>query len=193
MVVLVGLVAVGAAAVISGHYQLRPVLSGSMRPGLPVGGIVITKRVPVASLQVRDVVVFHSPDQPQELIVHRIISLAPGASGPVVKTQGDDNSAPDPWTVTLQGETAYRAVYSLPLLGYVAVWAHGPSGRQTLMVTGLLLLLATAVGGLTALNRGTRRSPRRGTRHKPTAAGLRRPVVVDLREQGGSEAVSVGT
>lgn len=183
LAVLVALIVAGTVAVLSGRYQLRPVLSGSMRPGLPVGGVVITERVPTSSLQVRDVVVFHSPDQPQDLIVHRIVSLTPGPSGPVVKTQGDANTAPDPWTVTLHGATAYRAVYALPLVGYVAVWAHGPSGRLALMVTGLLLLLVATVGGLMTRGRFIRRSRERDQR---AAAGTQVPspasAKVDLRE-----------
>ena len=183
MGVLIAVIVAGTVAVLSGRYQLRPVLSGSMRPGLPVGGIVITERVPTSSLQVRDVVVFHSPDHPQDLIVHRIVSLTPGASGPVVKTQGDANTAPDPWTVTLHGATAYRAVYALPLVGYVAVWVHGPSGRLALMVTGLLLLLVAAAGGLMTRGRSTRRSQERDQR---AAAATQVPppasADVDLRE-----------
>ncbi len=181
--VLVVLAGAGATAVISGRYQLRPVLSGSMRPGLPVGGIVVTERVPVSSLQVRDVVVFHSPDQPQELIVHRIISLTPGPSGLVVKTQGDANTIPDPWTVSLRGDTAYRAVYSLPLVGYVAVWAHGPAGRLALMITGLLIILAAAASGLIARRRSTSRSPQRDDGSSPTTQSRHRaPAEVDLPE-----------
>lgn len=173
--VLVTLVVAGAAAVISGRYQLRPVLSGSMRPGLPVGGIVITERIPVSSLQVRDVVVFHSPESAQELIVHRIISLTRGPSGPVVKTQGDANTAPDPWTVTLQGKVAYRAIYTLPLLGYVAVWAHGPSGRVALVLVGLLLLLGAIATGMVSQRRASRSPTRRDGRRSPT-----QPVPPDL-------------
>jgi signal peptidase I len=181
--VLVALAGAGATAVISGRYQLRPVLSGSMRPGLPVGGIVVTERVPVSSLQVRDVVVFHSPDQPQELIVHRIISLTPGPSGLVVKTQGDANTIPDPWTVSLRGDTAYRAVYSLPLVGYVAVWAHGPAGRLALMITGLLIILAAAASGLIARRRSTSRSPQRDDGSSPaTHVRSPAPAEVDLPE-----------
>ena len=181
--VLVVFAGSGAAAVISGRYQLRPVLSGSMRPGLPVGGIVITERVPTSSLHVRDVVVFHSPDQPQELIVHRIISLTHSPSGLVVKTQGDANAIPDAWTVTLQGATAYRAVYSLPLVGYVAVWAHGPSGRLALMVAGLLIILAAAAGGLITRRRSTTRSPQRHDGPSPTSqTPSPAPAEVDLPE-----------
>jgi signal peptidase I len=151
MVVLVlGLFALGAAAVISGDYQMRPVLSGSMRPGLPVGGIVITERVPTSTLQVRDVVVFHRPGEPGEFVVHRIIALTPSAAGPIVQTQGDANTAPDPWKVSLHGATAYRAVFSVPLIGYVAVWAHGPAGRDALMVVGLLLIVGAATGAMIA-------------------------------------------
>jgi signal peptidase I len=148
LAVLIALVGAAVFAVVSGRYQVRPVLSGSMRPGLPVGGVVITERVPISSLHVRDVVVLHRPDQPGELVVHRIISLKPGPSGPVVRTQGDANSEPDPWTVTLRGDTAYRAVYSLPLVGYAAVWAHSATGRRFLLLIGLVMVLGAALGGV---------------------------------------------
>jgi len=154
--IVLALGVLGAAAVISGDYQMRPVLSGSMRPGLPVGGIVITERVPTSALQVRDVVVFHRPDKPAELIVHRIIALTPSATGPIVQTQGDANTVPDPWKVSLRGATAYRAVFALPLIGYVAVWAHGPTGHQMLTFVGLLLIVGAAIGAVV-----TRRSAKR--------------------------------
>lgn len=157
VVVILGLVGVGAAAVISGSYQVRPVLSGSMRPGLAVGGVVITKRVPISTLRVRDVVVFHRPDHPQELVVHRIISLTRGAAGVIVQTQGDANDTRDPWKVTLRGTTAYRAVFSVPLVGYAAVWAHNPSGRETLLLIGLLLVLGAATASLVQRRRSTNR------------------------------------
>lgn len=148
LVAVLALAGLGAAAVISGQYQIRPVLSGSMRPGLAVGGVVVTERVPITALKVRDVVVFHRPDKPEELMVHRIIALTPGASGPVVQTQGDANTVPDPWTVTLRGTTAYRAVFSVPLIGYVAVWAHGSTGSRVLMVVGLALIAVAVIGGV---------------------------------------------
>lgn len=147
-------VALGVAVtvVLTGRYQLRPVLSGSMRPGLPVGGVVVTERVPIASLRVRDVVVLHRPDRPRELVVHRIVGLTAGPSGPVVQTQGDANDTPDRWQVTLRGGTVYRAVFSVPLVGYVALWAHSATGRTVLLGAGGLLLVAAAgLGNLTNL------------------------------------------
>lgn len=156
LVLLIGLFGLGAAAVISGNYQVRPVLSGSMTPGLPIGGVVVTARVPVSALQVRDVIVFHRPDKPDELIVHRIIALTQDSTGTIMQTQGDANYVPDPWRVRLRGSTAYRAVFSVPLVGYAAVWAHGTTGRETLMIVGAFLIVGAAAGGVISLRQSTK-------------------------------------
>ena len=165
-VILAALVTAASIAVLSGHYQLQPVLSGSMRPGLPVGGVVVTHRVPTASLELQDVIVFHRPDRPNELVVHRITALTPGPNGPVVQTRGDANTKSDPWRVTLEGSTAYRAVFAVPLLGYASVWLHSPAGRWALVAVGLLLVSGAAVGGR------SRRNPpvRPGSSRRPNYA-----------------------
>ena len=156
LLLVLGLAGLGGAAVISGNYQVRPVLSGSMRPGLAIGGVVVTERVPTSELQVRDVVVFHRPDHPEELVVHRIIALTHDSTGTIVQTQGDANDAPDPWKVSLRGSTAYRAVFSVPLVGYAAVWAHGTTGRETLMIVGAFLIVGAAAGGVISLRQSTK-------------------------------------
>jgi signal peptidase I len=159
LAVFLALIATCAALVVSGRYQIRPVLSGSMRPGLPVGGIVITERVPATSLQVRDVIVFHRPDHPQDLVVHRIVSMTSSPAGLVVHTQGDANDTADSWTLTLHGTTAYRATFSLPLAGYVAIWAHSRTGRATFLLGGLALLLGTAESTLVTARRPQQETP----------------------------------
>jgi signal peptidase len=147
VLILVVLMAAGVvAAVASGSYQVRPVLTGSMRPGLPVGGVVVTERVPVSSLGVRDVIVFHRPDNASELVVHRIIALRHVAGGLVIRTQGDNNPVRDPWRVRLQGADAYRAQFSVPLIGYAAIWWHQPQTRTlALGLAGLCALAALLV------------------------------------------------
>jgi signal peptidase I len=195
IVVVLALGALAGAAVISGQYQVRPVLSGSMRPGLPVGGIVVTERVPMSAVQVRDVVVFHQPDHPEELVVHRIISLTPGASGPAVQTQGDANTAPDPWTVTLRGATAYRAAFSVPLVGYVAVWAHGATVSRLLVGVGLLLVAGAAAGALLHWRRSARGTTRRADAPAPDAPAPPPPAATPASEppeegSTGSEEVT---
>ncbi len=145
-VVAAGLVLV-AFAVGTGRWQIEPVLSGSMRPGLPVGGVVVSERVPLSSLQVGDVAVFHPPGTKAATYVHRIVSLQDGPGGVVVHTKGDANLDPDPWALRLHGRWAYEARFSLPLVGYPAVWIHSPGGRRALLVAAgvLFALLAASV------------------------------------------------
>lgn len=159
---LAGAVILAAAiAVGSGAWQIRPVLSGSMRPGLPIGGVVVTQRVPLAELQVRDVAVFHPPFDSKADYVHRVISLHREGSVVVVRTQGDDNLYPDPWTLRLHGRYAYVARFSVPLLGYPAVWVHSPAGRRDLLGVGAVLAVAFA---------GTYVIDRRRRRRRPVVA-----------------------
>ena len=131
-----------AAAVFSGAYQVRPVLSSSMTPELPVGAVVITQRVPVSSVRAGDVIVFHDPYTPAKLVVHRVTTLTRADGVTTVTTKGDANRVADPWTVTLRGSTSYRAVGAIPYVGRVAVWFHQPAIASHIVPVGL------ALGGL---------------------------------------------
>jgi signal peptidase len=140
----VTLILVLAVAVLSGTWQLRPVLSGSMRPGLSVGGVVVTQREPIADLQVRDVIVTHPPGEPGVNLIHRVIEIKSKTAGSaVVQTMGDANPAPDPFTVTVHGPWIYKARFAVPFVGYPAVALHSPLGRR-ITLAGALLVLAIA-------------------------------------------------
>jgi signal peptidase I len=146
IVVLVALAAVGvgSVALIHGTWQVNPIVSGSMRPGLPVGGVIISERIPVDQLLLRDVIVFRSPDNPADLMVHRIVAMSKNKSGQlVIKTQGDENNARDPWTLTIRGNYAYIARWSVPLLGYLAV-AYENNRGLVLLAAGIVLIAAAA-------------------------------------------------
>ena len=138
---IVGGASIGVRALVQGTWAVNPVLSGSMRPGFTVGGVVISQRVPVSQLAVRDVIVFHNPNKPSEEMVHRIVQMTKDAQGQLlIKTQGDANPVRDPWTLTVHGNSVYKVRWSLPLLGYVAVAYQNHRGIA-LMVAGFLLLL----------------------------------------------------
>jgi len=113
---------VAAVSLVQGTWQMNPVVSGSMRPGFAVGGVVISERIPVNQLVLRDVIVFKDPENPADLIVHRIVHMTVNKSGQTfIKTRGDANNTEDPWTFTIQGKYAYVVRWSVPLLGYAAV------------------------------------------------------------------------
>src|ERR1019366_7328070 len=82
--------------VASGQWHATPVLSGSMRPGLQPGDVVLTQRVPISDLHVRDVIVFHPPNEGNGLTVHRIVKLTVKDGTTSITTWGDANPIADP-------------------------------------------------------------------------------------------------
>ena len=132
-----------AFALVQGTWQVTPVLSGSMRPGFAVGGAVISQRVPVDSLHVRDVIIFSDPNKASEQIVHRIVRITKNSSGQLqFNTQGDANNVRDPWTITIRGNTIYRVRWSVPILGYVANSYQNHRGDYLLGAGIVLILIA---------------------------------------------------
>jgi signal peptidase len=177
LLVVVVLAAAGIAtfSVLSGGWTVTPILSGSMRPGFPVGGVAISERMPMGRLAVGDVILFQNPYQPSVQVVHRIIQLKVGDAGQhVVKTKGDANPVADPWTVTLHGKDVYVVQFTLPLLGYPAVYTnHGVD----LMVGGVIILLVVVGTVLTRERRATGRRPQPDLHAPWPAPQLSRPAV----------------
>lgn len=133
-----------AVALVRGTWLVTPVLSGSMTPGFAVGGVVVCERVPVSSLAVRDVIVFREPGRPSTQVIHRIVKLTDNAAGPaLINTQGDANPAQDPWTLTIQGNDAYVARWSLPLIGYAAIFYQNHRA-EALLGVGIVALAVAA-------------------------------------------------
>jgi signal peptidase I len=164
LLVVLGAAGIAAVALVRGTWMVTPVLSGSMRPGLSVGGVVISQRVPVASLHVRDVIVFRDPFKPSEQIVHRILRITKGPGGKLrFNTQGDANSIRDPWTLTIEGDYIYRARWSVPLVGYVAI-AYQNHRAFFLFGSGIVLILIALATALEARQRRQRRHSRRPAR-----------------------------
>lgn len=162
LVVLAILTGAGVVAISlsRGTWMVTPVLSGSMRPGFSVGGVVVSQRVPISDIDVRDVIVFENPIERTEQMIHRIIKLTRLPGGAIkIRTQGDANPVPDPWTVVIRTRFVYRIRWSLPLLGYVAVAYQ--NHRGVLVALAGLLLVLVALG--TWLTAGSRKKAEAGT------------------------------
>ena len=146
MVVVLAFAALAFAGyqVTTGQWHATPVLSGSMRPGMQPGDVVVTQRVPVSDLRVRDVVVFYPPNETERQTVHRIVELTVTGGTTSITTWGDANLIADPAVSSLRGTTAYRVVRVVPLLGYPAIWLQ--NGSRGMLVVGLgVLVLIVAV------------------------------------------------
>lgn len=78
------------------------------------GSVVFAESLPVADLEIGDVVIYPHPGKSGELITRRIAAIEAG----VIWTRSDSTGALDPWTLTLDQATQARAVASIPYAGY---------------------------------------------------------------------------
>lgn len=117
--ITIGLVVLTAGVMVRVNgLQSQVVLTGSMRPTIQPGDLVITDSTPVSQLAVGDVIAFFPPGEPQA-VLHRIATLTVEDAGSTVTTRGDANSMDDPWRATLRGDTAYRLAFVVPLIGWL--------------------------------------------------------------------------
>ncbi|WP_067052415.1 signal peptidase I [Methanofollis ethanolicus] len=123
------------AAVLAG-WQVEVVLSGSMEPAIPVGGVVVTAPVSPEDVRAGDIITFSSGGHH---VTHRVTAVVEGPTAGFI-TRGDANEDADPVPVAA-GDVVGRALFSLPFLGYLAVFVRTPAGFfLTLLVPGLVLV-----------------------------------------------------
>ena len=91
----------GATTVIKNDTPFFVVSSGSMKPILEVGDIIVVSGInQYEELKVDDIIVFTLPTDSKRVIVHRINSIhKAGERGIEIKTKGDNNPSVDGWTV----------------------------------------------------------------------------------------------
>lgn len=143
LVAVVVVIAVVALLGRGADVRLVPVLSASMAPHVPMGAIAVTTAVAPDDVAEGDVIAFAPPppfstvgDRP---VLHRVVAVDVLPDGTrTVRTQGDANPAPDPWTVDLGGGGHLaRSHLAIPLLGFLT--AGGTLGTAALL-GGLILL-----------------------------------------------------
>lgn len=118
-------------------YQLYAVLSGSMNPAFDTGSLVAVKPVDSASLQVGDIIAFHSSSG--MIVSHRIVSVD-REEGLSFITKGDANAVADPSLIP-----AYRVIgtvgLAIPFLGRLLVFCQTKQGLLTLIIIPALVIL----------------------------------------------------
>ncbi|MEV6350301.1 signal peptidase I [Actinoplanes sp. NPDC051851] len=88
--VLVGLLLLGMITPVAFGWRFSVVASGSMRPGVRPGDLVVT--VPADELRPGDVIRFHDRNRPRRALLHRIARVR--ADGLLI-TKGDANAVVD--------------------------------------------------------------------------------------------------
>jgi signal peptidase I len=154
VIVLVSVIVLGLAAITIGPrlfpYQALVVRSGSMEPTIPTGSIVFYRPASatriVADFQhnVRDVIVFSEPGQPNTKVTHRVVGVGTSPTGRYFLTKGDANGGQDGWHIPAVG-TGWKASFHVPYVGYILFDIQSTYGRL------LLLLVPAAVLALITL------------------------------------------
>ena len=127
---------------------------GSMEGTYDLGSVVFEESVPVADLQVGDVITYVPPADSgiDTLVTHRIIEI----DGTTFRTQGDANPDPDPWTFELTAATQARVTSSLPYVGHLFI-ALGDRSTRMVVIGGPAAIIALA--SLVELLQALRRKP----------------------------------
>ena len=154
----VGLVVVPRLA----NWTVLVVLSGSMEPSLPTGGLAFVEPVDPAAIQVGDVVTFPVPGNPGALVSHRVTSIEQVSGQPVLLTKGDANVEPDSWR-TPASSVKGKVSVSLPYLGHVSQMLRTQWGFVVLLVVPGMLIVLSELGAIA-------RELRKMRRNKPSGA-----------------------
>lgn len=139
------------------------VLTGSMRPELPPGTLVVTRPVDVGDVSVGDVITYQLRTGRPTVVTHRVVASGFRADGEVVlTTQGDANDVSD--RAPVRGvQVRGRLWYAVPHLGRVGS-VLDPGQRQLAVYAVAAGLMAyagrmfTASAGRTRTTSSTNRS-----------------------------------
>lgn len=125
---------------------LTTVLTGSMRPQINPGDLVMTRASSASTLGVGDVVVVQSGN---EQVAHRIVEIRPLSGLERITTKGDANALIDTDPVMVSPtEEVPRIVWRLPGIGSPLAFLASPTAQRlaiTLLVGANLLVLTLFV------------------------------------------------
>ena len=143
----------------SGSYT---VLTGSMRPAMPPGSLVVTREAKPEELRIGEAITYQIRSGEPAVVTHRIIARTSSSDGVTFTTQGDASPSADEEQVRPE---QIRGVvwYALPLVGYVNGWL---TGEQRIWAVGgavVLLLGYTAFMFGSALIEGARKQSRKSS------------------------------
>jgi signal peptidase len=128
------------------------VLSGSMEPKMSPGDAVIVREVGPSEIDRRDVITFQRPGS-ETPTTHRVIEIRQTDEGEAYVTKGDANEDPDTGTVTYD-RVVGEVIFVIPFIGYLIRFANTQLGFLALVLTPMVLFvaselweLATSIGG----------------------------------------------
>ena len=121
----------------SSGIQLHTVATGSMRPGIKPGAVIVTHSTTMASLKKGDVIIYFD-SHINDVISHRIISITDKGQQLSIVTKGDANPLPDPAILEFKSTKVAKVGWVIPGAGFLVSALHSTAGKFGVM--GFLLL-----------------------------------------------------
>ncbi len=151
-----GIAAVGliAAAILLPSlfgYERYVITGNSMAGAMDRGSVVFAKEVPVSELRLGDAITYRPPPGagPKGNVTHRIHAISRERSGATtLRTKGDANQTPDPWTFRLDRPTQPRAEFDVPHVGHALTALQDRTLRMLVIGLPALLLALSMLAGL---------------------------------------------
>ena len=126
---------------ISGNFKVLVVKSGSMRPKIKTGSVVVVK--PSADYSVGDVITFNEKSIGGS-VTHRIVKISGPPAHRLYTTKGDANNAPDDNLIG-RDRIIGKVLFSVPYLGYALDTVKRPWGFILVVVIPALLLISEEI------------------------------------------------
>lgn len=160
LILLVGLAAIMMLPRLLGMTPLA-VLSGSMEPTYHVGSLIFVKDADANEVKQGDPITFKiSADT---MVTHRVIAI--DTQNQCFYTKGDANNTPDGGSVSYENLVG-KPAFTVPMLGYLAVYAQTRQGMIILITIILVVLVLTFVPDLLFKEE----TPKKGKEKKNAAA-----------------------
>jgi signal peptidase I len=125
-------------------YKTLDVPTGSMRPTIQPGSLVLMHSVPISTIKVGDIITYINPRNMRETISHRVIkTYTINGKIPAFITKGDANKSADPPIVG--GLVKGQVIWHMPYLGTWMQWSKTWTGVAILIYLPALLLMVDEV------------------------------------------------
>jgi signal peptidase len=127
-------------------YRTTTMLSGSMSPHIKPGDVLVDVAEPVSRVTVGQVLTIQTPTPTHYVDSHRVVEVIRRGGHTYVRTQGDANTAPDPWLAELHGQTVWRVRAVIPHLGRAIIALRSPLAHLVLIWVAVPLLVVAGMG-----------------------------------------------
>jgi signal peptidase len=141
--------------IVDGYYS-SVIMSSSMEPTIPIGSIVVAKRVNPDNVKVGNIIVFQRSNSKT---LHRVIDKIVENDSYYFKTKGDANEDPDPWIVQPE-QVQGSLLLTIPYYGYLIYFAGTPIGFILMVIIPAILLIANEIRKIIQLKKEKKFSAR---------------------------------